>query len=322
MKIMLIGTYNFGLGIHKELKIIKEIIKPQQTYSISTEYATSSEDFSELIQNGKYDLIHISSHANLDGKIKLPNIDLIDSTNTNIDKHTKLLKPKELAEFLKNADVKCVVLNFCYSEQVVQLIYKDVQYVIGIKGAIGGGAALEFSQAFYSSLVTLPLSPSNVDQAFAKGKAAAFPKSENLAEYIKHNKPFKFIALKAHNGKYVSAKDHSGSEVVANGDKIDKWEIFERIELEGSKVALKAHNGQYVSAELGPDSDSKIVANRNPIEKWEIFERIELEDGKVALKADNGKFVCADKNKDYRLIANRADIQGWEKFFMEDVFPI
>ncbi|MEA5518874.1 hypothetical protein [Limnoraphis robusta] len=306
MKIMLIGTYNRELGIDEELKKIRELIENRSNSIPTTIPCTSPNDFSDIIQGKTFDLIHISAEGEPNEKIVLPNID-----NDKKDR----LKAEELAEFLRNADVKCVVLNFCYSEQFAELIYDHVQCVIGIKGLIGRKASIEFSKAFYGSLGG-SINQISIDEAFEKGKAAAWPLTGNIHRYIKLTN-LRFIALKAYNNLYVSAKDHGGNEVVADEEKIDTWETFELIKLEDRKVALRAHNGQYVSVELRPGYDPKIVANRNEIDTWETFEWLRQEDGKVALKAYNGKFVCADKDKQDRLIADRSEIDDWEKFSIE-----
>jgi serine/threonine protein kinase len=48
--------------------------------------------------------------------------------------------------------VSCVVLNACFSEAQAEMLAAHVDYVIGTSGAIGDGAALAFSKAFYEAL--------------------------------------------------------------------------------------------------------------------------------------------------------------------------
>ena len=78
-----------------------------------------------------------------------------------------------------------VVLNFCYSKQVAELIDDHVQYVIGIDGVIERTAAVEFSRAFYGSLGGSPLNPTIIDEAFKKGQNAALPRTGTIDRYIK-----------------------------------------------------------------------------------------------------------------------------------------
>lgn len=48
--------------------------------------------------------------------------------------------------------VECVVLNGCYSEVQAEAISKHINYVIGMKKAIGDKAAIEFAVGFYDAL--------------------------------------------------------------------------------------------------------------------------------------------------------------------------
>ncbi len=120
----------------------------------------------------------------------------------------------------------------------------------------------------------------------------------------------KSIALKAHNGKYVSADLNDGGKLIANRERLDEWESFELIEV-GDKIGMKAANGKYVSADLS--DGGKLVANRERLDKWESFELIEVGD-KIGMKATNGKYVSADLNDGVKLVANRERLDEWESF--------
>jgi Effector-associated domain 1/CHAT domain len=64
--------------------------------------------------------------------------------------------------------VECVVLNGCYSEVQAEAIAQHVNYVIGMKKAIGDRAAIEFAVGFYDALG----SGSSVEFAYKFGCAA------------------------------------------------------------------------------------------------------------------------------------------------------
>src|SRR5262249_6791118 len=49
-------------------------------------------------------------------------------------------------------EVRCVLLNACYSERQALAISKHVDYVIGMKHTIGDDAAIAFSLGFYKRL--------------------------------------------------------------------------------------------------------------------------------------------------------------------------
>ncbi|MGZ3303788.1 MAG: AAA-like domain-containing protein, partial [Isosphaeraceae bacterium] len=48
--------------------------------------------------------------------------------------------------------VKCVVLNACYSEVQAEAISKHIDFVVGMKKAIGDEAAIKFAVGFYDAL--------------------------------------------------------------------------------------------------------------------------------------------------------------------------
>jgi hypothetical protein len=84
------------------------------------------------------------------------------------------------------------------------------------------------------------------------------------------------VALKAWNGKYVSADlaDYP-DELVAVADSIDVQETFELVDLGNNTVALKAWNGRYVSADLAAHPH-ELVTVVDHIGAQETFELVEL----------------------------------------------
>jgi hypothetical protein len=49
-------------------------------------------------------------------------------------------------------NIRCVVLNACYSKKQAQAIAKHIDCVIGMSKAIGDEAAINFAVAFYQAL--------------------------------------------------------------------------------------------------------------------------------------------------------------------------
>jgi hypothetical protein len=136
-------------------------------------------------------IIHISGHATEKGEIVI--IDKQDATKGDD------LKPDTLVRFLKNAgNVRCVILNFCYSKKVADLIAEqalNVECVIGINGEIQSTAAVDFSKAFYKSLHGKLLNDQSVIfEAFSKGQAAASQKTEKDI-YILFGSTFKKVSI-------------------------------------------------------------------------------------------------------------------------------
>lgn len=122
------------------------------------------------------------------------------------------------------------------------------------------------------------------------------------------------IALRANNGQYVSAERARtvDGELTASRNRIEEWETFEIIDLEGHNVAFKAYNGQFVRAENG--GGGKLKPDKSWIKSHETFELIKRGGDKVALRANNGQYVCAEGGGGRELVANRNNIRAWETF--------
>jgi hypothetical protein len=69
---------------------------------------------------------------------------------------------------LFSKEVKCVLLNACYSERQAQEIVKHIPYVVGMRQEIGDLAARKFSQGFYRAI----WDDRSIVEAFASGKNA------------------------------------------------------------------------------------------------------------------------------------------------------
>jgi len=68
----------------------------------------------------------------------------------------RLISQDALARHFKlySDQVKCVLLNACYSRKQAKAIVQHIDYVIGMKKAIGDAAAIEFAVGFYEAIVT------------------------------------------------------------------------------------------------------------------------------------------------------------------------
>ncbi|MGI0484340.1 CHAT domain-containing protein [Pantanalinema rosaneae CENA516] len=82
--------------------------------------------------------------------------------------------------------VKCVVLNACYSEVQARAIAQHIPYVVGMKRAVGDQAAIEFAIGFYDAL----LAGQSIEFAYKLGCAAiqmvGIP--EHLTPILQQNK--------------------------------------------------------------------------------------------------------------------------------------
>lgn len=149
-KILLLAANPIGsqyLRLGEEMREIKEGLKRsrnREQYSIATAEAMRYRDIHRAILEHEPQIIHFSGHgAGEEGLI------FEDETGS-----PKLVDTEALAGLFQlfSGQVKCVVLNACYSEVQAQAIAQHIPCVIGMKKAIGDQAAIEFAVGFYDAL--------------------------------------------------------------------------------------------------------------------------------------------------------------------------
>ncbi len=98
----------------------------------------------EAIRDEKPDIIHFSGHgAGEDGIVVLDdNEDAVILSNQAIEMLFEIIKTQ----------VKCVILNACYSESQAKVITKHIPYVIGMDDAIEDSTSIAFAMGFYEAL--------------------------------------------------------------------------------------------------------------------------------------------------------------------------
>ena len=87
--------------------------------------ATKPKLMQELIEKEKPDIVHFSGHGNTNGEI------VFEDENRN----PLQISPENFASMFRACgnNLKCVVLNCCYSDKAAKLINRTVDCVIGIK---------------------------------------------------------------------------------------------------------------------------------------------------------------------------------------------
>ncbi len=88
----------------------------------------------------------------------------------------------------------------------------------------------------------------------------------------------KYIAIKSHEGYYLSASDDEKSLNVKDTE-IGKRQKFKLVELDDNKIALKTCYDKYVCAENG--GGGKVVADRTKTGEWESFELIKNQENNI-----------------------------------------
>jgi arsenate reductase-like glutaredoxin family protein len=149
IKILFLGANpkdEVKLRIDEELREIETKLKLaslREAFNISSKWAITTDLLQQAMLDEKPNIVHFSGHGSTAG------IAIEDKLG-----NAKLLETEGLASLfdLFADDIKCVILNSCYSESQAKEISKYIPYVIGMKDSIGDEAAKSFSIGFYSAL--------------------------------------------------------------------------------------------------------------------------------------------------------------------------
>lgn len=128
------------LSLDREVREIDNGLRhSRKHFDIKQQWATRPKDLRRALLDHKPEYVHFCGHgAGHDGIV--------------LEGH--LVDAAALAGLFKlfSTHIKCVVLNACYSSVQAQAIAKHINYVVGMKKAIGDSAAIEFASAFYDAL--------------------------------------------------------------------------------------------------------------------------------------------------------------------------
>ncbi|MDF5713987.1 MAG: SUMF1/EgtB/PvdO family nonheme iron enzyme [Rhizonema sp. NSF051] len=149
-KILVLAANPIGttmLRIDEELREIKEGLrraKRREQFLIESAEAVRYRDIHRAVMDFEPQIIHFSGHGSLEDGLVFE-----DATG-----QAKLVDVQALAGLFElfADNVKCVVLNACYSEIQARAIAQHIDYVIGMSQEIGDQAAIEFAVGFYDAL--------------------------------------------------------------------------------------------------------------------------------------------------------------------------
>lgn len=135
------------LRLDQEVREIEDGLQRSQRrddFIIKQKWAARPIDVRRAMLDYKPNIVHFCGHGEGEDGIAFED----DSGQT------KLVQADALAGLFELfADsVECVLLNACYAEIQAKAIAKHINFVIGMKKAIGDGAAIEFAVAFYDAL--------------------------------------------------------------------------------------------------------------------------------------------------------------------------
>lgn len=106
--------------------------------------------YKSILRSPAADIIHFSGHGHPEHGI------ILDSEG---DKKFDFVSPKMLGSLfsslkkIKHLNIKCVILNSCYSKDQAQEISNYVPYVVGTTSSISDKDAIQFSSSFYEGMI-------------------------------------------------------------------------------------------------------------------------------------------------------------------------
>ncbi|MGB3641318.1 MAG: TIR domain-containing protein [Rivularia sp. (in: cyanobacteria)] len=135
------------LRLDEEVREIAEGLrrsKEREKFVIDSRWAVRSDDIRRAILDFDPQIVHFCGHGEADGGLVLEDV----------NGQMKLVKPEAIAGLFElfMDRVECVLLNACYSSKQAEAIVQHIDYVIGMKQAIGDTAAIKFAVGFYDAL--------------------------------------------------------------------------------------------------------------------------------------------------------------------------
>ncbi|RZJ94544.1 MAG: CHAT domain-containing protein [Hymenobacter sp.] len=140
--------------------------KFRDSFELYTKHAVTSETLTKAMLDIRPDIVHFSGHGSEEGIV------LEDELGQSVLFPAVGLK-KMFSLFVDN--LKCILLNACYSETQAIAISSDGIYVIGMNDSVADEAATNFAVGFYQALGA----GEDVNFAFKMGKVLISPFIEN-----------------------------------------------------------------------------------------------------------------------------------------------
>lgn len=156
-------------------------VKYRDKFDFEQKLATRVDDLQSHLLRYEPDVVHFSGHGSSASEIILED-------RSGESKPVSVRALSQLFSVLKD-NIRCVILNACYSEPQAKAIAEHIDCVIGMSNAIEDEAAIKFSAAFYQALGY----GRNVKTAFELGRNQIDLELNDLDE---QDKP-KLIALKS-----------------------------------------------------------------------------------------------------------------------------
>jgi hypothetical protein len=136
-----------SLRLGEEAREIKERIQLsdlRDQFAFEQEHAVRVADLQRHLLHHQPHIVHFSGHGSTSGKIILEN-----GQGRSVELSSSALKA--LFAVLKD-NIRCVVLNACYSDAQGTGIAESIECVVGMGRAVNDGSAIAFASSFYQGL--------------------------------------------------------------------------------------------------------------------------------------------------------------------------
>ncbi len=134
------------LRLDEEIRVIDEKLRQTEfrdVFEIEQQWAVRVSDLQGFLLRHKPDIVHFSGHGSRES--------IILEDNSGISRPVSTHALSSLFSVIRD-NVRCVVLNACYSEQQARAIANHIDCVIGMSKAVGDLSSISFSAAFYQAL--------------------------------------------------------------------------------------------------------------------------------------------------------------------------
>jgi hypothetical protein len=135
------------LDLNKEFNAIEDELdscKFRERFNLEQRFELRTDEISKQLLKYEPQIVHFSGHGSQEGEIIL-------QYATGEAHPVDALAITNLFSVLKD-NIRCVVLNACYSKIQATLISGYIDCVIGMSKAIGDEAAIKFAQGFYRGI--------------------------------------------------------------------------------------------------------------------------------------------------------------------------
>jgi WD40 repeat protein len=151
------------LRLDREFKKIEQVLErasKRDQFRLIQKWAVTDDDLRRALLEHEPEIVHFSGHGGGGAGLVFEN----DVGGIHAISNQALAGLLELCA----EQVKCVVLNACYSEIQATAIVQHIEFVIGMTQAIGDEAAIKFAVGFYDALGA----GRSYDNAFKFGRSA------------------------------------------------------------------------------------------------------------------------------------------------------